>query len=127
MLIPGFYRVGLPRLKQAMQNVLPPTLYLWGTESNLGGTAFAKEVTAQTGTGDDGNGGAASGQVKSAWIEGASHIIPLSVPLRAAEEISRWLLPEVERRKETNRQETQQPAIEPGILNPLWQKAMSKL
>ena len=41
----------------------------------------------QTGVGDEGNGGVASGQVQSKYVKGAYHAIHLEKPAKVAEEI----------------------------------------
>lgn len=128
VVVPGFYRGEVKHLKRVLPQVSPSLLFLWGTESDIGNSAYPQTVIDQTGVGDEGNGGAASGKVQSRFVKGAYHAVHLEMPGKVAEEISKWLKKELEnRRDEMIRKEERQPPFNPGVLNQLWLEKLSKL
>ena len=125
--VPGFYRGEAKHLKRIMPQLLPPILFLWGTESDIGNSAYPQTVIDQTGIGDEGNGGVASGQVQSKYVKGAYHAIHLEKPAKVAEEIGDWLKNGLENWRKERKKREQQPPFNPSVLNPLWLQKLSKL
>ncbi|KAL6718944.1 hypothetical protein ACLMJK_003179 [Lecanora helva] len=124
----GFYRGEVEPIKRALGGLRPPVLYIWGTESDIGNSAYPQRVIEQTGVGDEGSGGERTGQVQSKYVEGGDHLIPFKMPVKAAAIIAGWLRGEVERwEEEARRRRTEQPPFEPGVLNALWMERISKL
>ena len=118
--VPGFYRGEAKYLKRIMPQLLPPILFLWGTESDIGNSAYPQTVIDQTGVGDEGNGGVASGQVQSKYVQGAYHAIHL-------EEVGEWLKKGLGNWHKEREKREQQPPFNPSVLNPLWLQKLSKL
>ena len=125
--VPGFYRSEVKHRKRVLGQVLPPLLFLWGTESDIGSSTYPQKVIDQTGVGDEGNGGVASGNVQSKHVKGAYHAVHLEMPGKAAEEIGKWLKKEQKKWQDAMRKKMQQPPMNPGVLNPLWLERLSKL
>ena len=127
-LVKGFYKYDVIHIKRALSNLHPPTLYIWGTASDIGNSAYPQRVLDQTGIGEEGGGGVKAGQVQSKYIEGGDHLMPYKMPGKVAESVAEWL--HVEARKwdeEARRRKREQPGFEPGVLNPLWMERISKL
>ena len=125
---PGFYNGGIKYRSRILGQVSPPVLYLWGTESDLGGSAaYPKTVLEETGVGDEGKGGVKAGMVESRYVKGAHHAVHLEKPGKAAEEVGEWLKNEVEKWRDGMRGKAQQPPFSPGALNQLWLQRLSKL
>lgn len=127
VVVPGFYKGEVKHSKRILHHIQPPLLLLWGSESDIGNSAYAQTVVDQAGLGDEGNGGVASGKVQSKYVKGAYHAIHLEMPGKVAEEISEWLEKELETWQEKTRKKEQQPSFNPGVLNPLWLERLSKL
>ena len=127
VVVPGFYRGEVKHLKRILPQLLPPLLFLWGTESDIGNSAYPQTVLEQIGVGDEGNGGLATGKVQSKYVNGAYHAIHLEMPGEVAEEISEWLKKEWHDEMMRKKDEQQQPPFNPGVLNPLWLEKLSKL
>lgn len=127
VVVPGFYRGEVKHLKRVLPQILPSILYLWGTESDIGNSAYPQTVIDQTGVGDEGNGGTASGKVQSKYVRGAYHAIHLEMPRRVAEDIGQWLKMELEKWHEEMTRKKEQPPFSPGVVNPLWLEKLSNL
>ncbi len=127
VLVPGFYRAEVMYFKRALRETYPPVLYLWGTISDIGNSAYLERIINQTGVGDEGGGGVLAGQVVSKYIEGGDHLIPYKMPGRAAEAIAEWLRVELEKWNGEAKKARDQPPFYPGALNPLWLERLSKL
>jgi len=127
ILVPGFYRAEITHIKRALREIYPPILYLWGTISDIGNSAYSQRIIDQTGVGGGGGGGALAGQVVSRYIEGADHLIPYKFPEKAAEAITDWLRVELEKWNEEVKRQREQPPFNSGVLNPLWLERFSKL
>jgi len=127
IIVPGFYRAEITHIRRALREIYPSVLYLWGTISDIGNSAYPQRIIDQTGVGNEGGGGVAAGQVSSKYIEGANHLIPYTLPMRAAEAIAEWLRVELEKWNEEAERTRCQPPFNPGVLNPLWLERLSKL
>lgn len=127
MIVPGFYRTQITQIKRALRETYPPVLYLWGSISDIGNSAYPQRIVDQTGVGNEGGGGVLAGQVVSKYIEGADHLIPYQLPERAAEAIAAWLRVELERWNQEMQRRRDQPPFNPGVLNPLLLERLSKL
>lgn len=126
--MPGFYRGEVTQILRAFRQLHPPTLYVWGTKSDIANSAYPQRIINQTGVGHEGGGGVITGQVKSKWVEGADHMIPYTMPRKAAAVIAEWLRPELEKWNEnTERRRREQPPFNPGVLHPLWSERFSNL
>ncbi|KAK4499146.1 hypothetical protein PRZ48_009658 [Zasmidium cellare] len=91
--IPGFGRPEAPVTWQSIPYLYPPTLLVWGAESELFGekrAANRKYTAGVMGTGHGGGGGLATGQVTEATIAGAHHHIPFEKPLDLAKAAASW-------------------------------------
>lgn len=128
IIMPGFYRGEVTKITRVLPDVLPPTLYLWGSLSDVGNSDSPERVVAQTGVGEEGNGGTATGKVISKYVAGAGHPVPLEKPEEAAKVIAEWLGEETKTwREEETRRRQHQPPFDPAFLNPLWLERMAKL
>lgn len=128
VVVPGFYRAEVKHLMRVLPQVQPPLLFLWGTESDIGNSAYPQTVIDQTGVGDEGNGGVASGKVQSRYVKGAYHAVHLELPGKVAEEISEWLKRELGQwHDDMLTRKERQPSFNPGVLNPLWLEKLSNL
>lgn len=127
VVVPGFYRGEVKHLKRVLPQILPSVLYLWGTESDIGNSAYSQIVTDQTGVGDEGNGGVTSGKVQSKHVKGAYHAIHLEMPGKVAEDVGEWLKTELKMWHEETMRKEEQPPFNPGVVNPLWLEKLSNL
>lgn len=125
--MPGFYRGELTYLQNALKDIRPPVLCLWGTNSDIGNSAYPQRMVNQTGIGNEGGGGVATGQVVSKYIEGGDHLIPYKMPGKAAKAIAEWLHAELEKLSKEVKRRSEQPPFDPGVLNPLWMERLAKL
>ena len=124
---PGFYKGEVKHRSRVLGQIQPPLLYVWGSASDLGGSAYPQTVINETGIGDEGNGGVEAGKVESRYVKGAYHAVHMEKPGEAAEEIGEWLKREMGEWQDEMRRRAQQPAISPGVLNHLWIERLSKL
>ena len=124
---PGFYDGAIKYRYRVLGQVSPPFLYLWGTESDLGGSAaYPKTVLEDTSVRDEGNSGVKARMIESRCLKGAHRSVHLEKkPVEAAEEIGEWLRNEVEKWRDGMRRKAQQPAFSPGTLNQLWLQRLS--
>ena len=125
---PGFYNGGIRYRSRIPGQVSPPVMYLWGTKSDLGGSAaYPKKVLEEKGVGDEGNGGVKAGMVESRYVESAHHTVHLEKPGEAAEVIRECLRNEVDKWQDGMRRKAQQPPFNSDALNQLWLQSLSKL
>lgn len=96
VIVPGIYRGENKKIRQVLPDIRIPVLYLFGTRSHSIGASKWPNQIHLTGTGDEGGGGFASGQVKSACVEGAGHALPMEMPGKVAKMIALWLGPQLE-------------------------------
>ena len=89
-IIKGFYRGEVVKMYGDLPLILPSTLLVWAGKS-LAKTEYAREMTNRIGTGYGGNGGVATGHVKSIDISDIGHPLPLEKPGVVAEAVSEWL------------------------------------
>lgn len=126
-IMPGFYCSEPTYIQQNLPHLLPPVLYVWGTQSDVPNVPGYREFLFQrTGTGPDGSGGTAAGRVQEAWVEGSRHPIPLEKPKGAAEAVSGWLNEEV-KRWVTEQRESRKGEIHTHHINPAWMQKVSKI
>lgn len=125
ILIPGFYRGEVEFIVRALPSIYSPTLYVWGEQSDIGMSDYATRVVDTTGTGIEGAGGRASGQVESVYVD-AGHDITLEQPKKAAEAIAAWIR---KQHQAWSDKETAgpKPPFNPAVINPLWLKRINKL
>lgn len=93
-IIRGFYPGEVLKMWWDLPYILPSTLVVWAGKS-LAGMNYAKEIDERIGTGYGGNGGIATGRVKSVSIADIGHPLPLEKPGAVAEVVSDWLRHEV--------------------------------
>ena len=127
VLVPGFYRGEVTQIRQVLPIIHPPLLYLWGTESDIGNSAYPQRIIGQTGVGREGGGGTTTGQVKSKYIEGGDHLIPYKLPRQAAESINKWMRAALKQWSDEASFRIKQSSFHPGILHPHWAERLSKL
>ena len=125
--VPGFYIGGLVQVKRAVRQLFPPVLYLWGAKSIFGCGDYPQRVIDQTGVGESGGGGAASGQVSSRVLSDVGHVVPLEAPAEAAAVMAEWLRPEWERWCEEARRRAKEPSFNTRVLHPHWMERINKL
>ena len=93
-IVQGFYRGEVVKMYEDLPCILPSTLVVWATKS-LAGSGYAQDITNRIGIGYGGNGGVASGRVKSVDIPNVGHPLPLEKPGAVAEAVSEWIQNEI--------------------------------
>ena len=93
-MVQGFYRGEVVKMYEGLSCILPSTLLVWASKS-LAGSGYAKDTTNRIGIGYGGNGGVATGRVKSVDILDVGHPLPLEKPGVVAEVVSEWLQHEI--------------------------------
>ncbi|MCJ1294810.1 hypothetical protein MMC34_006368 [Xylographa carneopallida] len=111
----GFYRPELPPINHALPSVYPSTLYIWENDSPIVKSEAPQFCLDTTGSGRGGGGGAKSGQVQEAWVEGAPHFVPLEKPAATAQAIAPWLNAEISRWDKEREKRKSEPPFEDRI------------
>ncbi|KAL2046296.1 hypothetical protein N7G274_001743 [Stereocaulon virgatum] len=134
VIVPGIYRGENKHIRRVLPDIKIPVLYLFGTRSHSIGASKWPNQIHLTGIGDEGGGGSITGQVKTAYVEGAGHALPMEKPAKCAELITSWLRPELEKWKEEDKRVKEGPSFEyTAELSPGWlqripvPKVLSKL
>ncbi|MCJ1418182.1 hypothetical protein MMC32_004528 [Xylographa parallela] len=111
----GFYRPELPLLNHGLPSVYPSTLYVWGKDSPIANSEAPQFCLETTGSGRGGRGGSKSGQVQEAWVEGATHFLPLEKPAATAQIIAPWLKAEISRWDKERGKKQSEPSFQKQI------------
>jgi pimeloyl-ACP methyl ester carboxylesterase len=127
LVLPGFYRTEPVRMLDALRNLRPPALFVFGTESPVGRSMLRPFLLETVGTGEFGNGGREKGLVADAWVPGAGHPMPLEKPKETADAMAPWILQQVKRWEEQSACSRELGEFWVEKLNPEWVKAISKL
>jgi pimeloyl-ACP methyl ester carboxylesterase len=125
--LPGFYRAEPVRMLEAVRNLRPPALFMFGTESPVGRSMLRPYLLETVGTGELGSGGREKGLVADAWVEGAGHPMPLEKPKGTAEAMAPWVMQQVRRWEEQSLDSRHRGEFWVETLNPEWDKKISKL
>lgn len=127
VVVPGFYRGEVEEIQIILPRIYPSVLYVWGTKSDIGMSDYASRQVNRTGIAKGGNGGVASGKVRSATVERANHPVVLEKPRDTAKVVSIWLNRELDLWNDEARRMEKQPILNPGILNPHLLKRLAKI
>lgn len=128
--IPGFYRPETSLIKARLRDIASPVLYIWGMQSDIAHMEGYREfMLSETGKSKFGSGGVEKGRVEEAWVEGATHPIPLEKPKEAAEAIAPWIVKEAERwrRDESEEMGRRGGTLWVNSIDPEWMEKISKL
>ena len=125
VVVPGIYRGENKHIRRVLPDIRIPVLYLFGTRSDsIGASKWPNQIDL-TGIGDEGGGGFISGQVKTGYVEGGGHALPMENPTKCAELFTSWLRPELEKWKEEDSRVKAGPTFEyTARLNPGWIERM---
>ncbi|KAF2089266.1 alpha/beta-hydrolase [Saccharata proteae CBS 121410] len=122
-IIPGFYRPEVTTIQSWIPYILPPTLLLWGCDSDVSHEhAYHSWLLEELGAGRGGNGGVKAGKVEEKWVEGAGHSLPLEKPKETAAAAAMWLEGRMEEWEGERVAMMEGPEIWAGILDPEFPK-----
>jgi pimeloyl-ACP methyl ester carboxylesterase len=127
LVLPGFYRAEPVRMLDGVRDLRPPALFVFGTESPVARSMLRPFLLETVGTGELGSGGREKGLVDVAWVEGAGHPMPLEKPKGTADAMTPWIMRQVKRWEEQSVESRGREEFWVEILNPEWDKKISKL
>jgi len=122
---PGFYRAEPSDIALRLQDVRPPTLYVWATNSPVGRQDYIDLLVNNTGSGRLGSGGKRKGCVELVWVKDSGHPMPLEKPKETAEAMIPWI--QKMARRWVSERESEKGEFHVTKLNPVWIKSLEKL